>query len=978
MSHRLNGGLINRDKPLSFTFNGRRLSGFEGDTLASALIANGVRVVGRSFKYHRPRGIFSAGSEEPNALMTIGTGAEAEPNTRATMVELREGLEAFSQNHMGSLNFDLLAANDLLSPFLSAGFYYKTFMWPRAFWEKIYEPAIRRAAGLGALSGEEDPGIYDKGFLHCDLLVIGAGPAGLAAALAAGRAGAQVIIADEDFRMGGRLNAEVHEIDGMSGADWAAQTVAELKAMPNVRVMPRTTVFGQFDHGIFGAVEHIGPDALSPDRPRQILWRIYAGQSILAAGATERPLVFPGNDRPGVMLAGSVQSYANRFAAAAGRRVALFANHSGAASVARDLVAQGIEIAAWVDPRGDAPLPDGITARHITGGQIAKTSGRKGITSVTLRSGETVACDALAVSGGWSPNLHLTCHTDGKPVWREDIQAFVPGANLPAAMQVVGAANGTFGLGAILTEATEAGRRAAENAGHTSSAKAPQAEDNPFDISPFWQVEGAKGRAWVDLQNDVTAKDVAQASREGFRSVEHLKRYTTLGMATDQGKTANVAALAILADQTNRTIPETGTTRYRPPYTPVSIGAFAGRERGRDFQPYRYTPAHDWAVSRGASFLQAGIWERAEWFALPGEQGWRDSVDREAIHVRKHVGICDVSTLGKIDIQGRDATEFVNFVYANGFAKLPVGKVRYGLMLREDGMVMDDGTTARLGETHYLMTTTSGNAGSVYRHLEFVRQCLKPDWDVHLVPETDSWAQFSVAGPKSRALLEKLVDAPFDLSNEAFPFMACTDLTICGGVRARLFRISFSGELAYEIAVPASYGNALGEVMMQAGEEFDVIPYGLEANDVLRVEKGHPIGNELNGQTSGEHLGMGRMQSTKKDYIGRAMIGHTHVDGLDGIRLVGLKPVDRSQMLYNASHFIDEGAEVTLANDQGWMSSVCYSPHLGHFIGLGFVKGGDARMGDRIRAVDLVRGHDVLVEITSPHFFDPKGERLHG
>lgn len=978
MSQRLRGGLINRDKPISFRFNGQTLSGFEGDTLASALIANGVRVVGRSFKYHRPRGIFSAGSEEPNALMTIGTGAEAKPNTRATMVELRAGLESFSQNHLGSLNFDLLAVNDLLAPFLSAGFYYKTFMWPAAFWEKLYEPAIRRAAGLGTLSGEEDPGLYDKGFLHCDLLVIGAGPAGLAAALAAGRAGAQVIIADEHFRLGGRLNAETHEIDGMAGTDWAAQCVAELQSLSNVRVMPRTTVFGQFDHGVFGAVEQVAPDALSADKPRQILWRVYAGQSVLAAGATERSLVFPGNDRPGVMLAGSVQRYANQYAAAAGQRVALFANHAGAASVARDLTAKGIEIAAWIDPRGDAPAPDGLSARHIAGGQIAKTSGRKGITGVTLRSGESIACDALAVSGGWSPNLHLTCHTDGKPRWRDDIQAFVPGPNLPSAMQVVGAANGTFGLGAILAEATEAGRTAAENAGHRARAEVPQAADSAFDISPFWQVEGVKGRAWVDLQNDVTSKDIAQACREGFQSVEHLKRYTTLGMATDQGKTANVAALAILAEQTGRTIPQTGTTRYRPPYTPVSIGAFAGRERGRDFQPYRYTPAHDWAVSRGASFLQAGLWERAEWFALPGEQGWRDSVDREAMHVRQHVGICDVSTLGKFDIQGRDATAFVNFVCANAFAKLPVGKVRYGLMLREDGLVMDDGTTARLADEHYLMTTTSGNAGPVYRHLEFVRQCLKPEWDVHLVPETDSWAQFSVAGPKSRALLEKLVDAPFDLSNAAFPFMACAELTICGGVRARLFRISFSGELAYEIAVPARYGNALGEVMMQAGEALEVVPYGLEANDVLRVEKGHPIGNELNGQTSGTHLGLGRMQSTEKDYIGRAMIDHTYVDGLEGIRLVGLKPVDRSQMLYNAAHFIDVDAEANQANDQGWMSSVCYSPQLQHFIGLGFVKNGEARMGEHIRAVDLLRSTDVLVEITSPHFFDPNGERLHG
>lgn len=965
-SHRLNGGLTNRDKSISFSFNGHNYTGFEGDTLASALLANGVRFVGRSFKYHRPRGVFSAGSEEPNALVTLGTGAETEPNTRATVVELRDGLTARSQNHRGPLGFDLLSVNDLLSPFLSAGFYYKTFMWPRAFWEKLYEPAIRSAAGLGRLSGETDPGLYDKGYLHCDVLVIGAGPAGLAAARAAGRSGAQVILADEDFLTGGRLNAEWHEVDGMPGYEWAVKIRAELDAMPNVRVMPRTTVFGVFDHGAYGAVEQTAPKALSPDKPRQILWRIYAGQSILCSGATERSLVFPGNDRPGVMLAGAVQAYANRWATAAGKRVAVFANNNSADHVARDLEAAGIEIAALVDARA--------------GGRIVKTSGRKGLRGVTLATGERIACDALAVSGGWSPNLHLTCHTDGKPVWRDDIQAFVPGGNLPTGMQVAGAANGSFSLTDILTEASAVGLRAAENAGFESTAEEiPTADDGSLEISAFWQVEGVKGRAWVDLQNDVTSKDIAQANREGFHAVEHLKRYTTLGMATDQGKTSNVAALAILAGQTGQSIPETGTTRYRPPYTPVSIGAFAGRERGREFQPYRHTPSHEWAKSLpGSSFVESGLWLRAEWFAQPGEKGWRDSVDREAAQVRETVGICDVSTLGKIDIQGRDATRFINFVYANAFAKLPVGKVRYGLMLREDGMVMDDGTTARLSENHYLMTTTTANAGPVYRHLEFVRQCLKPDWDVHLVPETDGWAQFSVAGPRARDLLAKLVDAPFDISGDAFPFMACADLTICGGTRARLFRISFSGELAYEIAVPASYGQSLAEVLMAAGKEFDVVPYGVEALDVMRVEKGHPSGNELIGQTTPENLGLGRMASKKKDYIGRALADTSFVDGLDGIRLMGFVPVNRSQTIFSGARFLDLGAKPDLANDLGWMSSVSYSPALGHYIGLGFVKDGETRAGDRIRAVDLVRGTDIEVEIVSPHFFDPEGERLNG
>lgn len=962
---RREGGLINRERTIAFSFNGQQLHGFEGDTLASALLANGIKLVGRSFKYHRPRGIFTAGSEEPNALVTLGKGAYSEPNTRATVAELHDGLTARSQNHVGPLGMDLMAVNDFLSPFLGAGFYYKTFMWPQAFWEKLYEPVIRRAAGLGALSGATDPSTYDKGYLHCDVLVIGGGAAGLAAGLAAAKSGANVILADEDFRLGGRLNAETHEIDGVPGAVWAAQRVAELKQMPNVRVMSRTTVFGVFDHGVYGAVEQAPPDQVLAGKPRQILWRVYAKQSVLCSGATERPLVFPDNDRPGIMLGGAMQAYANRWAVRAGARVAIFSNNSGIKALKRDLQSKDIEVVRVID------ATDG---EHITG-----TKGRKSLLEITLSTGERVTCDALAVCGGWMPNLQLTCHNGAKPVWNDAIQAFVPGANLPDGMSVAGAAAGIFSLGEILSNAIEAGLMAAEILDlKRSRIASPKTSDSAYEITPFWHSPSLRGRAWVDLQNDVTSKDILQARQEGFEAVEHLKRYTTLGMATDQGKTSNVNALAIMASLTGTSIPDTGTTRSRPPYTPVSIGAFAGRERGREFQPHRHTPSHEWAASlEGSSFVESGLWLRAEWFAKPGEKGWRDSVDREATQVRASVGICDVSTLGKIDIQGRDATAFVNFVYANAFAKLPVGKVRYGLMLREDGMVMDDGTTAHLSQDHYLMTTTTANAGPVFRHLEFVRQCLKPGWDVHLVPETDGWAQFSVAGPKARDLLAKLIDAPFDISNEAFPFMACGDLTICGGTRARLFRISFSGELAYEIAVPANYGQALAEVLMAAGEEFDVVPYGVEALDVMRVEKGHPSGNELNGQTTAENLGLGRMASKKKDYIGRALAETSAVDGLDGIRLVGLVPVDKGDTLYSGAHFLEPGAEPTLANDLGWMSSVSFSPALEHYVGLGFVKAGDTRLGDRLRAIDLVRGTDIEVEIVSSHFFDPEGDRLY-
>ena len=748
--YRLDGGAIDRGRSLAFRFDGKRLTGHPGDTLASALLANGVRLVGRSFKYHRPRGIFTAGSEEPNALVELRGGALREPNTRATVAELFDGLEAWSQNYRGSLRHDFLAVNDLLSPFLSPGFYYKTFMWPKSFWERVYEPAIRASAGLGRLSGEADPDSYDKGFLHCDLLVIGAGPAGLAAALAAGRSGARVVLADEDFVMGGRLNAETHEVDGRPGAGWARGAIRELASMDRVRPMPRTTVFGVYDHGIYGALErrtdHL---AAGNGKPREVLWRIYSKRAILCAGATERPIAFGGNDRPGIMLAGAVRAYANRFAVAAGRRVGLFVNNDDGWRTAADLTGKGVSVAAIVDARDREPVVEVPGARILTGGRVTATRGRHGLTGVTLATGERLALDCLAVSGGWNPNVHLTCHHGGKPVWHDGIAAFVPGDRLPHGMTVAGAAGGAFTTAAALLEGHRAAVSALGELGLPAAAgDPPGASDEAADIAPFWHVRESRGRAWLDLQNDVTVKDLVQSHLEGFRSVELLKRYTTLGMATDQGKTANVGALAILAERTGSSIARTGTTMFRPPYTPVPVASFAGRSRGREFRPTRLTPSHGWAERRGAVFVEAGMWLRAQWFPRPGETRWRQSVDREVKQTRGSVGICDVTTLGKIDIQGRDAAEFLNRIYANGFARLAVGKVRYGLMLREDGMAYDDGTTARLGERHFVMTTTTANAVPVFRNMEFARQCLWPGLDVHLISVTEQWAQFAVAGPQ--------------------------------------------------------------------------------------------------------------------------------------------------------------------------------------------------------------------------------------
>ena len=873
-----------------------------------------------------------------------------------------------------------MAINDRFSNFLSAGFYYKTFMWPRAFWEKLYEPIIRKAAGLGSLTGEADPDVYDKGFLHCDLLVIGAGPSGLAAALTAGRAGAQVIIADEDFRLGGRLLAETGGLSEQSGVEWVDQTQAELSSLPNVRVMRRTTVFGAYDHGVYGAVERNADHLTAPEagKPRQTSWRIYSKRALVATGAIERPIGFENNDRPGVMLAGATRAYVNRYAASPARSVVIFANSDEAHQTARDLIAKGIEVPAVVDIRPDAPALEG--AEVLAGAQIVGTKGRLGLTSVTVRlaNGQTrvIACGALAMSGGWNPNLGLTCHQRGRPVWNEDIHAFVPGQGLPQGQSVAGAAMGEMSTHAALTGGAAKALDALSDLGFAApSLQLPKAEDAPVSLTPFWHVSGAK-RAWLDFQNDVTVKDVKLAHQENFTAVEHLKRYTTLGMATDQGKTSNVGALAVMAELTDKSIPETGTTIFRPPYTPVSMGALAGRSVGKEFHPTRLTPSHKWAEEQGAVFVEVGNWLRAQWFPQKGETHWRQSVDREVLATRNSVGICDVTTLGKIDVQGSDAAEFLNKIYANGFAKLPVNKVRYGLMLREDGFAYDDGTAARLAEDHFVVTTTTANAVLVYRNMEFVRQCLWPDLDVQLISTTEAWAQYAVAGPNARRLLQKIVDPMFDISNEAFPFMGCAEISVCGGCRARLFRISFSGELAYEIAVPTRYGDALIREMMAAGEEFNVTPYGTEALGVMRIEKGHAAGNELNGTTTALNLGLGRMVSSKKDFIGHVLSRREGMNARDALNLVGLRPVDASKPVPAGGHLMATTGPVDAAHDQGYVTSAAYSPILESAIGLGFVTSGFERMGEQLRLVNPLEEQDVLVEIVSPHFVDPKGEKL--
>jgi heterotetrameric sarcosine oxidase alpha subunit len=961
-------GLIDRTKPVRFRFDGKDYAGYKGDTLASALLANDVRLVGRSFKYHRPRGVLTAGSEEPNALVEVVGPSNQTPNVRATMQEVFEGLVAQSQNRLGSLRFDLMAVNDYLSPFLSAGFYYKTFMWPRAFWEGLYEPLIRRAAGLGSLSGKHDLGTYEKAFAFCDVLVIGSGPSGLMAALTAGRSGADVILCEESHALGGRLLSDGGTIGRVPGGEWVASVVAELQALPNVRIMARTTVTGAYDHGTYGALERVGlHKSARPNLPRECFWRIVAKHAVLASGALERPVAFENNDRPGIMMASAVRTYLNRYGVSPGKRVTLFANTDAARGVARDLMAAGVTVAAIIDPRPDASAVEDCPV-HV-GAEVVGSRGRLGLSGIQVRKGSEIIeieTDCLAMSGGWNPTIHLTCHMNGRPRWSEELAAFVPMEGAVPGLVAVGAANGSMSTHGALATGHAAALRAVEALGRKVSVALPEAEDMPYRLKALWAVEGT-GRAWIDFANDVTTKDVKLAAQEGFRSVEHMKRYTTQGMAPDQGKNSNVAALAVLADATGRGIAETGVTTFRPPYVPVSIAAMGAGGRAEGFAPQRFLTSDQASRDRGAPMIEAGLWYRPSYFPKPGEATWREACDREINMVRGAVGVADVSTLGKIDIQGKDAGRFLDFVYTNTFSTLAPGRVRYGLMLREDGLVLDDGTSARLGEDHYLMTTTTAAAGLVMRHLDFVHQAFCADWQVRFISVTESWAQFAVAGPKARALLAGYLGQPVDL-----PFMGVAPIRV-GGVEGRLFRISFSGEEGYEVAVPTRYGEALFRDLVARAETMGGGPYGMEALNVLRIEKGFITHAEIHGRVTAHDIGMEKMISAKKDCIGKAAATRAGMWGPEREQLVGLRA---SAPISAGAHLFVPGTEVHRETDQGYVTSVGWSPTLGAWLGLGFMKDGRARVGEKVRLVDHLRGLDVICEVCPPVFHDPEGEKL--
>jgi len=973
------GGRIDRARRIEFRFDGQAFEGHPGDTLASALLANGVRLMGRSFKYHRPRGVFTSGPEEPNALVELRTGARREPNTRATTVELFDGLEASSQNRFPSLDFDVGAVNGLLSRFLPAGFYYKTFMWPAAFWEKVYEPVIRRAAGLGRAAEVPDPDRYESMHAHCDVLVVGTGAAGLAAARAAGAAGARVILAEQDFEPGGGLLVEpAHEA-------WRTEMLLALAAMPEVRLLPRTTVFGFYEHNVLGAVERVA-DHLSEPPPyvaRQRHWTVRAKQVVLATGAIERLIAFPDNDRPGVMLASAAEIYARRFGVAAGRRAVVFTNNDWAYYAAFALKQAGIEVAEIVDVRPETAKA--IAAHHhgirlSLASEVVSVAGRKSVAGVTVRPRgggpqRRVDADLVCVSGGHDPAVALASHTRAPLRWSAELAAFLPGEPVQAERSA-GAARGVFGVAAAAHDGAQAGAEAAEAAGFTAAAgfALPLPDDmHHTPIQAVWEA-GAGGKGFVDLQNDVTAADIRLAQREGYEHVEHAKRYTTHGMATDQGKTGGIVGVGVLAKARGATVEQVGLPTHRPYVTPVTWGAVAGREVGKHLAPTRRTALHHWHLRHGGVLQETGLWMRPFYYAAAGETGW-EPILREARAVRRAVGICDVSTLGKIDVQGADAAKFLDRLYTNTFSAVPVGRARYGLMLREDGIVFDDGTTSRLAEHHYLMTTTTAKAADVLEHMDYHAQVVWPDLDVRFCSVTDQWAQMSVAGPKSRATLQSCIEG-LDLSNAAFPFMAVGEGTVAG-CPARVFRVSFSGEMAYEVATPSHHGVTVWEAVLAAGRPFGILPYGLEALNLLRIEKGHVAGSELNGQTTARDLGLERMLKKSGDYIGRVLAERPALNAPDRPRLVGIRAIDPSfeRRLRGGAHLVEKPDS---SESLGWVTTVTFSVELERWIGLAMLRNGAARKGQRLHAAFPLKNESVAVEITSPHHVDPEHERVRG
>ncbi len=968
------GLLTDAQRPLRFRFDGRDLEGLAGDTLASALLANGQQLIGRSFKYHRPRGVVTAGAGEPCGLVDLLGAAGREPNQLATTLPLRDGLVAESQNRWPSLAFDVFALNDRLSRLLPAGFYYKTFMSPAWAWERLYEPLIRRAAGLGRLEAvvgdHADPAetVHD----HGDVLVVGAGVAGLAAAQQLGSCGLRVLLADQDVALGAGPLLEPR------WDAWRAATLASLARLPNVRSLASTTVLGAYGHGVFGALE-----TLSAEESRRFgglrerLRIIRVRRVILASGAAERLIAFPGNDVPGVMLAGAALAYLRRYGVAVGRQPAFFVNNDEAYEALFALAAAGIRSPGVVDPRTESWAMTRARALGIemhAGAVVSAVGGRCAVRTVTVADlggahRATLPADCLLMSGGHTPLIALATQLGAPGQWQEAIAAFTA-ALAPATGRVARAAHGVFGWAAAARDGAAAARAVAAELGLDAeplSALCMPADAETTPLAAIWEVR-APGKAFVDLQNDVTAADVRLACREGYEHLEHMKRYTTHGMATDQGRTGGLTGAAVLAAARAVPVSAVGALKPRPFAQPIPFAALAGGEVREHYRPKRRLPLHDWHETAGASFVSAGLWLRP--LVYSRTPGW-EAVLEEARAVRSAVGITDVSTLGKIDVQGPDAARLLDFVYANTFSTLAIGRARYGIMLREDGLLFDDGTTTRLGPDHFLVTTTTANAGPVLEHLEFHLQSVWRQLDVLLTDVTDQWAQFALAGPRSREVLAAVIPG-LDLSNEGFPFMAAAAADIAG-VPGRVFRISFSGELAYEIAVPAVHALTAWLAILAAGHSLGIRPYGLDALNLLRIEKGHVTGAELNGNTTADDLGMRRMLKPRGDFIGRALAGRAGLVAPDRLQLVGVRAIDSAQRLRNGTQLV---APADRTRSLGYITSS--SPSVEHpgWVGLALVAGGRARIGGRLVGLAPAHGETTELEIVSAHHVDPENTRV--
>ena len=986
-------GLINRNKKISFTFNGKKLFGYEGDTIASALIANGIHLVGRSFKYHRPRGFFGAGVEEPNAKLQVEFNGHSEPNVNATEMELVEGLSATSQNCWPSVNFDIGAINNFLKMFFPAGFYYKTFMWPKSFWYKIYEPFIRKAAGLGVASIEKDKERYEHKFEYCDLLVTGSGPSGLASAYAAAKNGAKVILAEDKPRFGGTLLTDDVSIDNLSGKDWAEKIITELKSMPNVTVKNRSQVFGYYDHNMLVMFERVSDhlEKKSKFTPRQRLWYIRAKETILSTGSIERPIVFGNNDTPGIFLSAAAKEYMKVYGVLVGKKPLIFTNNDSAYETALEFKKNNVE-PIILDTREehsseliDEAKSKGIDIRFSHGVIVA--NGYKKVKSAKIgklnkdknsfEKIETVDCDCICVSGFWTPSVHLASQSGNKLKYEEKIDAFIPDKKKQHETSV-GAANGSFTLEESLKNGFENGSNLSAKITDTKTEIAiPNVNEKKYGAhDKFWCMPLPKNenpKRFVDFQNDVSVSDIEIALREGYRSIEHVKRYTTLGMATDQGRTSNLNGLQLVSNIENKIVPEVGHTTFRPPFTPITIGTIVGREVGMEYMPTRKTPMHEWHEKNNAVFVDAGAWKRPRYYKQ-GNETLFEASKREAKNVRENVGICDVTTLGKIDIKGPDAAEFLNRVYTNAWMKLPVGKARYGLMLREDGVVMDDGTTTRISENHYHMTTTTAQAANVLSHLEYYLQIVWPELNVNVVSTTEQWAGAAIAGPKSRDMLSKLYP-DLDVSNDALPFMGYKEAEFFG-VPSRIFRISFSGELAYEINVKSDHGMFMWEKMMEVGKEFGNQPYGTEALSTLRIEMGHVAGPELDGRTIPSDVSLNGLVSKKKDFIGKNSLGREAFNVESRQKIVGLIPIDRKSSIPEGSHIVqDQNAK--LPNPKlGHVSSSCWSVENNNPFSLAIMKDGKNMIGKKFFAVSPLKNKSIEVEVISSHYVDPEGKRV--